>query len=204
MTLVAGALAGCTGQSSTAQGQGSGPDRVDAPPRTGFLGDYSRLQRSKNDLNTWTEHSPGIGDYRTFIIDPVRIYPQETARGVPLDAETSAMLASGFHEELRESLSTVFAITDTPGPGVARVRAAVTQVALYKPSSGDVEADMGGAAMEMEVVDATTGRRLFAMVDSRSVSMYDNPPAPTRRFEHAHTTFRHWASRLVVQLGAFD
>lgn len=60
---------------------------------------------------------------------------------------------------------------------------------------------MGGAAMELEVIDAITGARLLALIDSGSVSSYDNPPVPERRFEHARVTFRHWAARLALRLG---
>ncbi len=198
-------LTGCAGQTAPAKKSAQvNPTLADAPPRTDFLREYSNLRKTSTDANTWLERSPEIDRYGRFVIDPVKVYPKATVRGVPLDAESTSLLSNEFQIALRQSIAGAFTVADAPGPGVARVRAAVTEVAIYKPADGTRDAEMGGAAMELEIVDSVSGKRLFAIIDSGSVSSYDNPPVPTRRFEHARITFRHWASRLIIRMGAYD
>lgn len=204
IVAIAAACGGCA-DSRTRSAPPTGTAALnDAPPRTGFLGDYSGLRKSVTYANTWVERAPEIESYKSYLVDPVDVVPIATVRGVPLDTETTSFLAESFRSALAGSLSSVYTVTDAAGPGVARVRAAITEVGLYKPATGQASAEMGGASMELEVVDSVSGKRLLALVDSGSVSAYDRPGAPSEKFEHAQTTFRHWASRLLVRVGAFN
>ena len=205
MVIAGVVMVGCATQESPSReeriGESKGSTALsNAPPRTGFLGDYSRLVKSSTHDNTWQERSAQIERYKVFMVEEVKVYPKMTTGGEALDAETSAMLGDYFRTALIDSISGAYEVTTTPGPNVASIRAAVTEIALYQAATGVKEARMGGAAMELEVVDSITEQRLFAVIDSGSVSGYDNPPVPTQRFEHARVTFRHWASRLLLRL----
>ena len=60
-----------------------------------------------------------------------------------------------------------------PGPGVMRLRAAITDVQLtwptyhIDPRLQTLVIGLGGASMEGEALDSQTGERVLAVVDSR-------------------------------------
>jgi hypothetical protein len=97
------------------------------------------------------------------------------------------MLTDFFYAALLDELSKKFTIAKTPGPGVLRLRAALTQAKGAKVAmkaittvvpqlrvlttvvgvGADVAVTVGGATAEMEVTDSITGERLAAAVDER-------------------------------------
>lgn len=194
------------------RGPGENPPRIgtdiaeptlDSPPRTGFLRDYTSLRPSQLYPNAWIERSPAVSGYHGFIIDDVRVLATSTTDGTALDRSRADSLSASFTSELRQAVGTVYCIETQPGPSIARIRAAITEVRTSRfPSDGGSGA-MGGAAMELEVVDSLSGDRLVAVIDSGLVSNYDAPGMPTDEWEHARITFRHWASRLMFRLGAY-
>ncbi len=60
---------------------------VDEPERTGFLGDYSKLERETD--NQWRYVGPKIGEYSKFYIEPVALLfePKEDPEFSPDELE---------------------------------------------------------------------------------------------------------------------
>jgi hypothetical protein len=140
-----------------------------SPParETNFLSDYSKLEPVDDKRMSYA--SPELREYKVYLIDPVefRLPPEK------LNAQQRAEVADHFRTRLTAVLrERGISVTDQPGPGVARVRLAMTGVTdstwwkKVHPASRIAGAGTGGAAMEGEVVDSTTGRQLGAVVQS--------------------------------------
>jgi hypothetical protein len=134
---------------------------------TGFLSDYSSLKEVNAQKMNYA--SPEIRDYRSFMVDPVQIKSQQGELSAKDRAEIASYFRDSFAGVLRDR---GYTITQTPGPGTARVRLALTNVhestwwMKIHPASNLSGAGRGGAAMEGEVVDSVTGKQVAAVVQS--------------------------------------
>ncbi len=155
--LCGGVLAGCAAP-------------VKEGERTGFISDYSSLGEKEN--NGYSYVSDGIADYTKFCVDPVEMLYQPNEGDTTFSDEQLEELSAYFKTKIEEALTRDegYELVTEPGPGVARFRAAITQVddtigilniLLYTRITG---AGLGGAAMEAEIVDSVTGEQLAALV----------------------------------------
>lgn len=99
---------------------------------SGFLGDYSKLQRVKtqNDQLIMRWVKPGVkrGMYSALMIDPVVYYPEIHPK-TPEEAKTWEDIRLYMTQQVRNEVAKVFPVTDKPGPGVVRMHGAITAVA---------------------------------------------------------------------------
>jgi len=142
---------------------------IDEPEQTGFLSDYSKLERA--DDGQWRYESGKIGNYSKFYIEPI-----SDLMSPPNKEHFSA---KGI-EELKEHFVTKvtaaltkddgYEVVSGPGPGVASLRLAITEVdasiaalniTIYTKATG---AGLGGIAAEGEVVDSVTGEQIIAAI----------------------------------------
>lgn len=146
-----------------------------APPttQTGFLSDYSRLKEVTPNKMNWV--SRDLSSYRSFIIDPiqVRVEPGE------FSAADRTEVATHFRDELtRVLVERGYTVTTKPHANTARVRIAITDIKKstwwmkVHPVSSLSGAGRGGAAIEAEVIDATTGQQLGAVVQAGTGSQF--------------------------------
>ncbi len=141
---------------------------VQNPGQAGFLSDYSKLEAI--DDNHLSYDSGKLGNYSTFIIEPVAmLYRQPEEERVFTDEELEDLKAH-FKTAISEALTGDggFQIVEAAGPGTARLRVAITDVddtvgalnvAITTKITG---AGLGGAAMEGELLDSVTGEQLRA------------------------------------------
>lgn len=136
-------------------------------PRTGYLSDYDNLERVDKDIARYV--SPELGEYSTFLVDPVEVRVQE--KDSVLNDEQRQDVIAFFREHLIMALEERgLTVSDVPGPGVASIRMAITDIRKgtwwlnVHPISKLSGAGVGGAAMEAEIVDAESGLQLAAMV----------------------------------------
>lgn len=164
------------------------------PTRTGFLGDYAALQPTGS-----------AAAYTAVMIDPVVFEGEAKAR---LEAGADgARVRETFHAALTDAFSTRWRITDRPGGGVLRVRAAVTD---YDPADPvwnaaalllPIGPRAGAVSTEAEVVDSRTGERLAAQTLSFNGRMWNSPPtALFRREAHAEAGLRRHAEALAARV----
>jgi hypothetical protein len=178
----------------------------DAPPalrtttRSGFLKDYSRLQPIPTHKHVLAERSPKLVTYKTFLVQTPQVIPTATITGKPIDAATADQLAAELKAAVTQALGINFKITDRPGEGVAVVRAAITQVGECFHQPGNINRQIGGASVEMEIVDAVTGERLAAAVESDAVTTNDPSLKSNDPYYDVRLVFQHWSSRLAKWL----
>jgi hypothetical protein len=138
-----------------------------AMTHTGFLSDYSSLREVSPQRVRYVSND--LASYRSFLVDPVQILSQRGQLSAADRAEIASYFRSSFIGVLR---GRGLEIAQTPGPGVARVRLALTNVQestwwmKVHPASSLSGAGRGGASMEGEVVDSVSGKQLAAVVQS--------------------------------------
>ena len=157
---------------------------------SGFLTDYTSLRPSPDDSGAWSYRKPGVNfkEYTHIILDPLVIWPSQHSEYGGLDALTAWKLALGFQESMTRALAGGYVIVKDPGPGVLRLRAALTDVLLERPSvstpdqilplandllirAGEkiygMNALEGEAAIEVEILDTQSQERLVAYMEKR-------------------------------------
>ncbi len=177
-------------------------------PVSGFLGDYSRLTpdpAAKHQL--WWEQ-PGF-DWRAYdkiLLEPVVVVPRDGARLTGIDAGKVREIVDGCVAQLVEDLGDAVTIVNEPGPGVLRLRVAVTDI---EPVNAVVNAatavlllarfDLGGATIEAEFLDGVTGERMAALVSTKSGSVLGLVKG-ANRYGDARAACRAWARDLETAL----
>jgi hypothetical protein len=171
---------------------------------SGFLGDYSRLtyRADRGGILAWERRGVRWIEYQRLMIDPPEVHLHPEAGELDRDAARFEEMASYFHARLVAAVEDTYPVVDEPGPDVLRVRCAITNVMtterareLRDDGNYIVPVDIGGASIEGEFLDSTTGARLLAFVDTASearpggVGIY-------ARWEDAKKAFDLWAQRL--------
>jgi len=211
MSLAASLLSGCT---STFQAR-------KAPP-SGFLGDYSQLRPGQGDeaLLVYVNPQAQFKKYDKVMLDPVRVYASQGGALAKLPKEELQNLVNYLDATLREHLKANYAIVNAPGPGVMRLRVAITEakgsrvvldtISSVLPygmalsglktvvtGSGTSVGRVGG---EFEAVDSVSGQRLTAAVDARIGRKYTGKFDKFNKWHAAQDAFDYWAERLQTRL----
>ena len=199
-------MAGCVG---TEQARNVQP--------SGFLGDYSTLRKGGEGepaLIYWNPKAD-FRKYNKVIVERSTIWrtPGSSLDDVPkADLEHLAILLTARLIEAvkREGLS----IVREPGPGVMRIRSAITEAeqsaemldlvtsvvplpSLTKVATG-TRAFVGKAGVEGEIRDAMTDERLAAMVDRRAGNRL--PSGVPASWNDVELAFQYWSDRLAYRL----
>ncbi len=142
---------------------------VDEPKQTGFLSDYSKLERDTD--GQWRYSGPKTGEYSMFYIEPVAILfeQKDDPEFSPDELEQlKTYLVVRMSQRLSEDDG--YEVVFGPGPGVASFRMGITDVdgsiaalnlSIYTRVTG---AGLGGIAAEGELVDSVTGEQLAAAI----------------------------------------
>lgn len=177
---------------------------------SGFLEDYSELKPREGDgsMLVYRKAEGALAGYDAFIIDPVLVYFPPVAKGHGVAPDQLKDLADTFRAEVVEELEEHgYRVTDQPGPGVLRVRAAITDVDPAGPAAnvaakaGGValgvplipSLDIGSAAIEAEMLDSVTGERLAAVMDAKRGRRFLSFKRSVERWGDAKSAFRAWA-----------
>jgi len=171
------------------------------PPSSGFLSEsaYARLRPSPLHKGARVYENPRLAQYRSFIVDSVKVIPDRTARGRPLTPVDSVNLGVKARFAVIDALKINYTIVDKPGKGVARMRLAVTKVAFSGTTPAGVM-ELGGAAGEVEIVDSLTGELLGAATEADVVSPSQSAAESIDKLADAELVFDHWAARLNLWL----
>lgn len=175
------------------------------PPRSGFLANYPDLKpdRYGNEQLLWWER-PDFDwkRYQKLMIDPVVVYYHPKAKNKEIRPDDLKLLTDEFRDVVIAELGESFPVVNTPGPGVLRVRAAITEIIPASPTLNVITTalafvplDMGGASIEAEFIDATTNQRMAAMVELKLGTPTDLSSGFTS-LGHARASFKTWATEL--------
>ena len=170
--------------------------------QTGFLSDYSKLDR-QSDVS-YRYIGPNLGAYSQFIVDPVKIHFHASSKGGKLSAEDITDLQNYMHTAIVSAISDRYSIVYRPGPGVARLRLALTDLKKSKivqniwPGSKLAGTGLGGASLEAELVDSRDGTQIGAVVESQLGNRMSLEGLST--WGDAKSVMDDWAKRLRERL----
>jgi len=191
------------------------------PVQTGFLDGYPSFEEAPDGSGALVYRTPGLdlGAYDKVMIDPVVVWysPESDYKGI--HPEELKMLADDFRATVVDALADAYPVVEAPGPGVLRIRAALTDVVATKPAlniattvvpagrwaslatrvTTGTHLFVGQAAMEAEFLDAQTNERLAAYIDRRAGTKLKVYTGVTT-WGHVHDAFRYWAKKLRKRL----
>ena len=159
------------------------------PEPSGFLGDYSILQKQEGDAKPelfWADPNTSWKEYDKVLLDPVTMWSGKNEK-FDLATEDIQYLANNFTRMLNESLAKDYEMVDKPGPDTLRIQVAITKVtkaevvmnvvtSTFIPTHavGVLEAYVGikppftgEAQVELRVMDAATSNVVMESVDRR-------------------------------------
>ncbi len=209
----------------TTQAQDSSkPQESESREVSGFLGDYSGLNPDpKNgDLLIYEKSKDTLKNYRKFIIDPVTVYllPGTEDRGI--DPDDLDRLARYFTDAITDQLTEAgYEVVTDPGPGVAEVSLAITNV---EPTGGKKNAalkagataasvatvpgvglliprlSVGKVGIEGEMIDSVSGERLVAFVTGKGGRRWFSGLNAYKKWGDIEAAFRTWAKNFRKRL----
>jgi hypothetical protein len=188
---------------------------------SGFLGDYTRLQPGGPGRALLVYRAPdaNIAAYDRVLLDPVTVWLAPGASEAVPRADLQR-LADLLYGTLRSRLQTYYLIARAPGPKTLRIRAALTeatpssttmdvmsQLGPISGAAGEVKematgtpAWVGAASAEIEVLDAQSGKELYAAADRRvgekTLTGASDP------WGDVTDTFQRWADAVIDRLQA--
>jgi len=162
-------------------------------PATGFLSDYSGLKPISPTSYRYVNPKYNLANYATFIIDPVEVkFTKQTKEGTVGNWDELEQLRAYMHKTLVRQLIDRYDPTATrPGPGVARVRIALTNVERSAPFK------LGSVSMESELIDTQTSGQIAALVESQEKGV---PFYGYDRWSGAKAVMDDWAKRFYNRL----
>jgi putative nucleotidyltransferase with HDIG domain len=165
----------------------------------------------------WLKPGVDFTKYHRLMIDRVVFFfaPDSGYKGMdPLELKE---LADLFHRQLAASLKKRYPMAAAPGPDVARVRFAITDLRESRPvlsgvlagdeneSSADGGKDRvvinswtgsGATAAELVVLDATTNEMIAAAADDKTTGLKET----FTKWGTAEDAFKYWADRIRLFL----
>lgn len=127
---VAVLLAGCSTPGTDSTGIVASDNKEAKVRKVGFLSDPGRLKASPNGQGflCWLQPGTNWPGYDKVMIERIQVYLEPSAQQKPIDPSDLKTLLDYFHAALVRNLSPSVQIVDVPGPGVLRVKLALTSL----------------------------------------------------------------------------
>ena len=170
---------------------------------SGFLGDYSDFKelKSPDGVTVVGWISPDIGDhYHSLMIDPVVVYPPRHTF-TDFDEKDVAQALTYLNKGIRTTLGQHMSLVNEPGPGVLRLRAALTTASVgFKPlqwynyipvsavavgvgEATGLRSDAVQLIVEVELLDSATSKRLAATARLGSSTVASGEPVEMKNVQ---------------------
>ena len=198
---------------------GCAPSGMKSVERTGFLTHYDMLQPDGGeDRAALVYIKPGVDfkSYNKLMFERIVLLLADSAETRAIDPTVLKEMTDYYQQALFNAVKGGYEIVDQPGPGVMRVRIAITELKPAKPVAntlssiipvgivvaGAVKAaseenlGTGEAGTEMELLDSQSGVRLAAVMDRRQ----GGKEAFGGKWDDTKEAFDTWAKRFRQRL----
>jgi hypothetical protein len=142
--------------------------------RVGFLSDYSKLKPQSDVSYRYLAPGNPLANYSKFIIEPVVVHLHVSSEGKgKISNDDLGDLKNYMHDALVNAIKDRYQVVYRAGPGVARVRVALTDLKKANvlmnvhPASKLIGSGLGGASLEAELVDSQSGQQIAALMESQ-------------------------------------
>jgi len=189
----------------------------------GFLGDYSQLKEGDKDEAQLVYLNPDadLASYTSILMEPIRIYAsKENSMMMNVSSEQQRTILNYADAAIREKLSEDYTFVEQPGPGVIRLRIALTEaedsrvildtvstivpiglaISGIKSLATGSGAFVGSAGVEAELQDSLTGTRLMAAVDRRVGGKVTGKFDKFDKWHAVKNAIDYWAEQLETRL----
>ncbi len=190
---------------------------------SGYLGDYKHLQSKSKDRSSlvYTNPDADFAKYDSIIIEPVTTYRGPKSKFKDFSQADINRASTYFRAALKRELDPVYTVTSSSSPTTLRLEVAFTELQKSKAfldtvttihpgalvaSTAAKELDIakkdsftGQAAVEGELTDSRTGKRLLAGVTARvGNKKLDNDAL--NEWADIEDAADHWAKELANHL----
>jgi hypothetical protein len=194
-----------------------GPAALRPADTSGFLDDYSRLRPGPPEGATWAWRNPDarVADYDRILFEPVAIWRSGKRSLDAVPEDDLQRLAAEFQRAVGARLAADYRLVDAPGPGVLRIRLAITAARQADrvldvftfdvppehrvPDTAQLDAAthalVVAAAIEGELSDSVSGEVVAAGVDHRGERR------SLTTWGDVRTALDRWAAWLASRLG---
>ena len=141
---------------------------------SGFLGDYSGFTRVPGQPDAWQWVRPGVNwrPYTKVLIPPVEVWLNPTAEYLAIQPDVYKQMTDTFRTlTAQEFRAGGYEVVDQPGPGVLKLRYALTGVTPERP--GVTPLDLLPIKMAVNAARAATGTDKTVIVVSGEVEARD-------------------------------
>ena len=193
--LCGASLSGCASKQppeAVPKAEGSPPpvSQTAVPPPvphlSGFLDPPPDFRPGAQGIDlVYVKEGVDLAQYDKILLEPLVFLIQDDPKYKGENAEKLKELAEVYHKAVADALGSAYPLVDKPGPGVLRVRAAISHLVANKPGLIAAMAivpggslayaalpekynNIGSASMEGEALDSLTGERLAAAAAHRS------------------------------------
>ena len=188
------------------------------PPFSGFLGNptvYQQLTPGPEGGSKLRWLKPGVDykKYNKFMVDSVIFYLADKADNKGIDPQEMKELADTFNKEIVAAFKDKYPIVAEPGPDVARIRFAITNIKPSKPGVSTIMSIVpvglgislvkkgatggwsgsGETGTEVIILDTTTNEVIAMAVDQQQAAFSER----FSKFGSANEAFKFWSERLV-------
>ncbi|MDR4505772.1 MAG: DUF3313 domain-containing protein [Candidatus Scalindua sp.] len=188
-----------------------------AADSSGFLGDYSLLQEGEKGEAQLRYINPDadFAAYDKVVVDPVSVWCSKDSK---IPQEELNNLASHLHYKIIARLENDYKIVQTPGPGVMRISAALTEakksrvglntittivpqarlMSGVKKLATGTGSFVGEASVECKITDSSSGKMLAAAMDRRAGGK--TLRGSLKAWDDVEQAFDYWADQLSQRL----
>ena len=177
---------------------------------SGFLKTYPDFVKGPEGIDKrWLKPGVDFSKYDKIMMDEVQFFLAPDADYKGISPSIAKELGEDFHKSFIKEMGDM--LTASPGPDVARMRLAVTDIEQSKPAVGTITTvvpvglavslvkkgatgeytGIGSASMEVEFLDSMTNERIAAAVDKSPGGKLD-----VGKYSPAKAAFEYWAKRL--------
>jgi putative nucleotidyltransferase with HDIG domain len=180
-------------------------------------GDQSEIVLSPGPVGgarmRWLKPGVDIGKYNRLILDRVIFFFAADSEYKGMDPQELKELGDLFNRQLKDTLKKEYPIVKAPGPDVARIRLAITDLKQNRPILSDFGsmglglndlnkalmkswADSGSTSAELMILDSMTNSPIAAGKDDQKVGLKEK----FTKWGSAEDAFKYWAERLRLFL----
>jgi hypothetical protein len=190
--------------------------------KSGFLGDYSQLKEGGDGkaLLVYIDPAVDVKSYTRIIMDPVKLYASSENSMSNVSPDDRKKLLNYADAAIREQLAKDYVFVREPGPGVMRLRVALTEAedsnvtmdtistvlpiglalaGIQTAATGSCSF-VGSAGIEAELQDSQTGKRLMAAVDRRVGGKVTGQGDKFDEWRTVKNAIDFWAQKLQTRL----
>jgi hypothetical protein len=186
---------------------------------SGFLGDYYKNlgPGPKGGVKErWIKPGVDFSKYNKLMFDTVVFYFANDSDDKGIDVAAMQELTNTFNEALLNAMQNKYSVVTEPGPDVARIRIALTDIKKSKPVVSTISsitppgltlsfikkgvagswAGSGATSAEMMALDSMTNDVIVVAVDKQTAAYFDR----FSKLGSAKEAFKFWAERIPAFL----